>query len=828
MPIHTENAPAASQPARVIYLLKMFPRFSETFILNEILGLEALGVDVRIYSLKRPNDGKFHAELARLRARVRYVPEYATANIGDFLPRLLAVMRDRPGAFLSTLGEAVAALNPYAVKRWMQAVWLSNELRDDPHTGVHCHFALSAPRVAYFLRKLNGNPYTFTAHAKDIYLKSTKRWLLRRKIEESRGVVTVCDFNRNYLLAGHAKGLGDRIVRIYNGIDLDAFTPADPARRREGVILSVSRLVPKKGVDVLLKACAELRQRGIAFECRICGEGSERPALERLAAELGLGESVVFLGMLPQTEVRRELSECTLLAAPSMEAADGNLDALPTSLIEAIATGTPCVSTTVTGIPEIVTDGEQGLLVAPGDEGALADALERLLHDPVMRAEMARKGRERAHERFDRHLTIRELASFLAKAHAPPAQPVLHVGYVLTVFPRLSETFILREIRELESLGARVTVYSQKRPVDAKVHAEAREVRAHIVYLGPWWRAGHRVVAAHLWLLLHSNSRYAETLRFLLSRRNMPTAKKFWRSALVARDAQRTGVQLLHSHFLSGNTRLARLAAQLCGLPYSLTAHAKDIYAAGLSERKMARRLEGASFVATISALNCEYLRSKAPTARVELIPNSVRPAEFEYRERAVRDPASSLRVLAIGRLVAKKGFGVLVEACRQLRDSGVAFEARVVGEGPEQEWLARQIAQAGLADHMHLTGSKTQQELRADFEWADVLVVPSVPAPDGDIDGVPVVILEAMAFGVPVIASRLSGIPEVVLDGTTGVLVEPGSALTLAEALRQARGGAMTRQAAAARHRIETDYDLAVNARRLLELMRGAVEAAP
>lgn len=823
-----KNDPPLASPGQpsIIYLLKMFPRFSETFILNEILGLEELGFDVRIYSLKRPNDGRFHSELGNLRAKVRYVPEYVLYAPRQFAGALLHGLRSQPAMVLSTLMEALAALNIYALKRWMQAVWLARDLQHLRHVGVHCHFALSAPRVAYFLQKLNGNSYTFTAHAKDIYLKNTKGGLLRKKIQQSRGVVTVCDYNLRYLLAKHAAGLESKLRRIYNGVDLNVFTPPAFDSRSPNRILSVSRLVEKKGIDLLLHACALLKQRGVTFECRIIGDGEWGPALRKLATQLQLDPMVEFTGALAQQRVRDELRECAVVAAPCLEALDGNLDALPTSLLEALATGTPVVSTTISGIPEIITSGEQGLLVEPGSPAELADAIEQLIQDPESRRMMSERGRARAIERFDRREANRLLANFLVSAHGSGRPPILRVGYVLTIFPRLSETFILREILELERLGAEVNVFSQKRPLDNKTHGEAAELRVGIVYLSPWWREGLAAGAAHLKFALSGNPGYRSAFAFVRSRPNLPNLKKFWRAALIAERAKQRGIQLLHCHFLSGNTRLGRLAAQISGLPYSITAHAKDIYASGMSDREMARRLEQAAFVATISEANQKYLAGKAPRARIELIPNALDINDFPFAPRTPHE-GQPLRVLSVGRLVRKKGFHVLIDALNELHIRNIKFEARVVGEGEESAPLHELAADKGLTSQVIFAGAKTQQELREDYQWAHVLVVPSITSEDGDVDGVPVVLLEAMALGLPVIASRISGIPELVKDGETGILVEPGDATGLAQQLSNLRSLDLATLTRNARIFVEQHHDIRNTCTRLMSRMQEAVEVA-
>jgi glycosyltransferase involved in cell wall biosynthesis len=741
---------------------------------------------------------------------------------------MVSVMRERPGKFFRALGLALATLRPTAVKRWAQAVWLTDQLRGRPGVGIHCHFGLSASTVALSLRELNGNPFTFTAHAKDIFLRSVNRDLLPRKIDASGGVIAVSDFSRRHLLENVSPGRDDKIRCIHNGIDLALFTPAPHEGRDARRLLAVSRLVEKKGLATLIRACGLLRERGVEFHLRICGDGACRQSLEDLVRHLSLGDRVEFLGALPQGRIREELGRCALLIAPSLEASDGNLDALPTALLEALATGTPAVSTAVSGIPEIITDGVEGILVPPNDAAALADAIESLLADDERRRQMSLHARAKAERKFNRDQTASQVARFLAERHAavPAVRPPLHVGHILTMFPRLSETFVLREIHELESLGVRVTVFSQKPPLDPKVHGEAREIRADVICLSPWWHEFHRALLAHLRLILTRPRRYGRLVRFLLSRRNLPTLKKLWRAGRIAVEAERRGVEHLHCHFMTGNARIAEFVTSLTDLPHSITAHAKDIYASGLSESRIRRRLRDAAFVVTISDRNRRHLLSKEPEARVELIYNSVRPEGFEFAPRAARQESEPLHALAVGRLVPKKGFHVLIEAAAQLRASGFPIEVRIVGEGEERGRLDAVIAGHRLNGAVKLAGPETQEELRGDFAWADVLVIPCVAAANGDIDGIPVVALEAMAQGVPVIASEISGIPEVVIGGKTGLLVEPGDVAELAEALRHARPPALNDLARAARRRLETNHDITVSCQRLLALMQMAMES--
>jgi len=244
------------------YVLKMYPRFSETFILNEILELEQQGVDVRIYSLRKPDDGRFHANLARVRAPVIYLPEYLPADLGRVLSAQRAQWRANPRRYARVLLYALSRGNTHALKRFFQATLIAEHLRAHPVAHLHAHFASSATRVAMFVRLLTGVPYSFTAHAKDIFLNTVDADLLRDKMRAARFVVTVSEFNHAYLtrLANQdgESGLAGllaradmpippaRIRKLYNGINRAQFDPDADYRahaQRAPLVLSIGRLV---------------------------------------------------------------------------------------------------------------------------------------------------------------------------------------------------------------------------------------------------------------------------------------------------------------------------------------------------------------------------------------------------------------------------------------------------------------------------------------------------------------------------------------------------------------------------------------------------------
>jgi glycosyltransferase involved in cell wall biosynthesis len=287
-----------------------------------------------------------------------------------------------------------------------------------------------------FVSRLTGIPYSFTAHAKDIYHQEVNLDSLRSKIRSARFVVTVSAFNRAYLkslMSDWPDAPGD-VRRLYNGIDLAAFRP-DPAVQREaGLILSVGRLVEKKGLDDLVRACGLLRDRGLPFRCEIIGKGPLKDELNHLIADLHLENRVQLVGAMPQDEVVQAYRRAAIFALPCIIAQDGNRDGLPTVLLEAMATGLPVVSTDVTGVPEIVDAEVNGLIVPQSDPTALADALARLLQNPELREQLALAARRKVEQAFDVRANV----------------AVLHRWFAEPVAPRVAEATALPALTEIE------------------------------------------------------------------------------------------------------------------------------------------------------------------------------------------------------------------------------------------------------------------------------------------------------------------------------------------------------------------------------------------
>jgi glycosyltransferase involved in cell wall biosynthesis len=409
------------------------------------------------------------------------------------------------------------------------------------------------------------------------------------------------------------------------------------------------------------------------------------------------------------------------------------------------------------------------------------------------------------------------------------------VAYLLKRFPRLSETFILHEILELERQGLPLTLFSILDPGEEMVHADVARVCAPVRYLPSGRAAVLPFLRAHLALLRLDPRRYVGVAAYVLQRRrHLATIKHFLRAGWLARELDHVGVTHLHAHFAHGPSSVAHFVYLLTGLPFSFTAHAKDIYTS--PRDLLAVKMRAACFVVTCTGYNAQYLSEVVggtAAGRVHRIYHGLDLRKFNPNGHTVGGAADAARagasadpiILAVGRLVEKKGFPYLIEAFRQVYARGYQARLHIVGGGDLKETLRRQVSEAGLADRVTLLGPRPQEELIALYHKATIFALPSVVAESGDRDGIPNVLVEAMRLGLPVVSTDVSGIPELVIDEETGLVVPTRDAPALAAALARLLDDAAlrTRLAAGAARHVTTEFDLAINATRLHALLQEA-----
>ncbi len=380
---------------RIAYIVKRYPRYSETFIVNEILAHEKAGQRILIYALLPPQDSHFQDIISKVKAPVYYLPAKAD-RASSFWETQKQVAQRFPEMLhqLSTFPKASA-------REVLQAMELALHIDKKNIDHLHAHFASTSTTVAQIAAAITGISFTFTAHAKDIFHQETDLALLTDKFRAARGAITVSDFNFHYLTE-QLQVDKDKVNKIYNGLDLTEFRYHSPLGR-EPVICAVGRLVEKKGFHFLIEACRLLKNRGINFQCEIIGSGELSHSLKQQIKQAKLEDCISMPGSLPQHEVKQRLKRASIFAAPCVVGQDGNRDGLPTVLLEALAIGTPCISTDVTGIPEVIIHNKTGLMVAQHDAKQLAEAIELLLGDCSLRVHLSKNGRELIEREFDIH-----------------------------------------------------------------------------------------------------------------------------------------------------------------------------------------------------------------------------------------------------------------------------------------------------------------------------------------------------------------------------------------------------------------------------------------
>lgn len=395
------------------YLLKKFPRLSETFILNELLGQESTGRCARVFARKQSDDEPRHESYDRLRAIVEPFPPFQEL---DPLASILPLVGGQGGlGRLETVYRLSQLLPSFRGTRLVsEALYLSRRCHELGLRHVHVHFASEAAVVAMFSNLLGGPGYSVTAHAKDIYQSELTPELLQRVIVNSRFTVTVCEANRKFLIDTLGPGVESRLRVLYNGIATENWEGS--SSRDECHVLAVGRLVEKKGFHVLVSALTRLHREGKDIHATIIGDGEQRASLEAAIAERGMTKRIRLVGSLTQDQVRPWMMRASIFCAPCVIAQNGNRDALPTVLLEAMASGLPVITTPVTGIPEIVQGGRAGVLVPCGDAEALAEAIDSLLSDSTRRQKLATAGMHQVRQVFDAAQITQTLSGWFDEA----------------------------------------------------------------------------------------------------------------------------------------------------------------------------------------------------------------------------------------------------------------------------------------------------------------------------------------------------------------------------------------------------------------------------
>ena len=416
---HSHSSAGATDGRRrvdLVVVVNGFPRLSETFVLQELLELERQGLCLHVVALRRPDELVQQEALLQLQAEVEYLSDFA-----DVAPKLAvrlahaALLLRRPRSYLNGLAEVIASPD-FSRRDLRRGLILAHRIARLGAPPLYLHFAHRPATVGRFAALLAGVPYGLSAHAKDIWLTPPRE--LKRKVRDAEVVLTCTSDGQRHL--AELSGGETPVVLAYHGVETAGRRRQPTDSTQPPVILSVGRLVEKKGHETLLQGASLLRDRGCAFRLRIVGEGVEWARLQRLVHELGLDDHVTFTGPLSEVEVVAEYERAQVFALACRELENGDRDGIPNVVLEAMAHGLPIVSTSSPGILEAVTHEQSALLAGPGDAAGFADQLERMLLEPGLRERIGACALQRVCERFDRSANLPTVIQALRSAGLVP------------------------------------------------------------------------------------------------------------------------------------------------------------------------------------------------------------------------------------------------------------------------------------------------------------------------------------------------------------------------------------------------------------------------
>lgn len=832
-----QSEPASSHPARkTAYVLKVYPRFSETFIVTEILAREAAGESLEIFALRPTSDTRFHPEIARVQAPVTFLPKpYKLSDAWALLTEATATI---PG-FARRYAELLPELVTYDAADVHQAVQLACEVSRRGITHLHAHFATLAGQTAEIAALLADITYSVTTHAKDIFHESVVPARLRRTIARSHHVITISQYNLNHLATQYPDH-AHKLHLVYNGLELDRFPYSAPAMldgSRPLRIAAVGRMVEKKGFFDLIAATGRLVAQGIPVEVRIAGEGALFTRVRTAIDIAGLSDVVTLLGARTQQEIRELLAWADVLAVPSIVGADGNADGLPTVLLEAMASGVPCVASTVTGIPEAIEHGVTGFLYTPGNVNELAGALATVADPAFERWAMAAAGRRHIEERFDSHSQVRTLTALEdgrikdvvepdipsvprsneTTGDAAATSPVLdlegkRIAYVcvdpgIPVFGTKGASVHVQEVvREFIRRGAHVTVFATRTGADRPADLDRVE-------------------------LVHRPITTKETAEREAAQHAVGSEFAFQITA--------GGFDLVYERYSLFSTALAQAAP--AGVPGILEVNAplideqrthRHLVDEKLAHRALVEQTSAAAHTIAVSAMVADWVVGTTGGAEVTVVPNGVNTDRIVPGE----DPLEGDRptVVFVGTLKPWHGVETLVEAAALAQQN---WDLCIIGHGPQSEILRARVKDAGLQHRVSFTGAVTPEAVPGFLTGCSIATAPYPAVATEDSYFSPLKVYEYLAAGLPVVASAIGQIPQI-LEGTdAGVLVPPSDAQALADAIdelvidaeRRNRMARNARALAVSRHSWSKAVDTILSgvASQLAEIATAATEFA-
>jgi colanic acid/amylovoran biosynthesis glycosyltransferase len=670
---------------------------------------------------------------------------------------------------------------------------------------MHIYFGHTGVHLLPFVKGW-GKPCVVSFHGADVMPREHQPQYDGQLRELLR--VTPLVLARSLSLAERLKELGcppEKIRLNRTGIPLGEYPLKERRTPENGEwhFVQACRLIPKKGIATALKAFAGFQREYPRARFSLAGEGPMKREIEEMARALGIAKAVELRGFLGQADLARLYAAAHFFVHPSEMTADQNQEGVPNSMLEAMATGLPVLATLHGGIPEAVETGRTGLLVPERDDAGLLRAMLDLAGQPDRAFAMGVAASESVRQEFEQRKQIEKLEACYDEARqigapAPVEETAVTVvtlpqsdpsdssapllptspasfAYLFERFPSFTQTFCFREVEEMLRQGMSPAIYSireadegsafeasllgqvQYLPKDEALNQAVREARA-----------AHRI-HSDVWDVFSGWGDRGDKTRL-------------YEAAWLGLELKRRRIRHVHAHFAGIAARTAYWMKQFYGITYSFTGHANDIFCETDLPVSLDELVKEARLVATETDYSRDWLRRRCPqwAAKIERVHNGIHPGEFTRADFAAEPP----EIISVGRLIEKKGFGELIEACAMLRDRGVQYRCRIVGTGPLENALLDQIARAGLTGHVLLEGARPEADVIAFLRQARVFALACTRDADGGSDNLPTVIMEAMAAGLPVVSTRVAGVPEMIQDCATGRLLDEHDVPGLASAL--------------------------------------------
>lgn len=757
----------------VAYLCHEYPKLTETFVYREIEVVRALGMNVAVFAMKKPSDVEKIECGRELVSKAYYLPPdfsfpFLTAQIRQFMKnplRYFSILLK----LLSVGGRKSAMRLVVRIGFFLRGALLADLLQKRKDILLlHCPYTGDEIVCAHTASRLSGVPLSFTLHAPFHLYKGSP--LLKRQALDAVFISAISEDARNRLIDLAGENIEEKIKVIHCGIDTPAIRIAGKPTKSNKIV-SAGSLVKIKGHDILIRAVKLLVQEGYVLECEIIGEGPQRKKLEKLINELGVNDIVRLAGAKPQTYVYNALKESAIFVLSSRVDEEGDRDGVPVVLMEAMASGRPCVSTKVSGIPELVIDGKTGILVEQDNPHELAQAIRKILENHQLAENMGKAGRERVEKAFSLDKQARLMREEFERA-------LTAIAYISHEFPKITETFIKREVEALRKNGMIVKVFSYRSPRNMKSDK-------HTLYLPSftsldfWWGVIESVIDSPLLSLKVLAKTLKAGLRKEMRARRLGYMVDALRGFWIANKC-RGKVSAFHGSFATISATSAWSAGMITSKPFGFSSHSSP------PDALLEEKCEKADWIFSESEFDRSYiseLGGKELAEKIEVVRCGIDPLEWEEADwesqRWATGPA-----LFVGTLGPKKGVLTLMKAVIEVVKRRLDFKLDVVGDGPLRGKMLDILRMEGCERFVEFHGELSFTELKKLYYKSRFFVLPAEITPEGDRDGIPVSLMEAMASGMPCISTEVSGIPELVKDGVNGFLIPPGEFILLKDAM--------------------------------------------